>query len=200
MGVKEVTNRDFGRFVEETGYQTEAEREGRGRVYRLGAGWEDTPGASWRKPGWETKPEEPVVLVSWNDAKAYCGWLAKKTGDACRLPSEAEWEYACRAGATTEFWWGDRMEDGAGKVNGADQTRLPNGSPWSRGFPFADGYWRTAPVGSSAPNAWGLYDMHGNVWEWCEDWYATYTSGVAIAPRGPAMGLNCVSRGGSWYD
>jgi len=121
----------------------------------------------------------PVETVSWNDATKFCKKLSKKTRQAVRLPTEAEWEYACRAGTTTRFSFGD--EDGAlgdyawHNDNSGDTTR---------------------PVGQKKPNAWGLFDMFGNMWEWCADWYGDYPKGAATDPQGPASGAYHVFRGG----
>jgi len=121
----------------------------------------------------------PVVNVSWNDAMKYCKWLSNKTDKSYRLPTEAEWEYACKAGTTTKYYWGDEMdgnycwykENSGGKVH---------------------------PVGQKLPNAWDLYDMSGNVWEWCNDWYGKYPSGSIIEPTGTGTGSYRVDRGGGW--
>ena len=200
LATKEVMVGEFRAFADATRYQTDAEKGGSGWTYNLDKGeWQDTKGASWRNPGWALEDRQPVVLVSWNDAVAYCEWLSRKTGETYRLPTEAQWEYACRAGTDTEFWWGDRMEDGRGCLNGADETKLPDGTQWDYRFPFSDGYWNVSPVGSFKANRWGLYDMHGNVWEWCSDWYGDYASGSVTDPSGPASGELRVVRGGSWY-
>ena len=201
LGVHEVTNGEFEAFVKATGHKTDAETTGTGRTYNLTSGrWEDTPGASWRNPGWKAESKLPVVLVSWNDAQAYVGWMNGKGDGTYRLQTEAEWEYACRAGTTTEFFWGDLAEKGKGYLNGADETKLPNGSSWELRFPFSDGYWSVSPVGSFKADPWGLYDMHGNALEWCADWYGDYPSGSVTDPSGPGTGEYRVLRGGSWLD
>jgi len=148
-------------------------------------------------------PEEnhnlPVETVSWRDAITFCNVLSKKTGlDECytessgdcdftkngfRLPTEAEWEYACRAGTTTLYYPGDAVSD-------LDRAG------WYQGNSFSC----THPVGLKTPNAWGLYDMHGNVWEWCSDWYGSYTSSSQTDPVGPQNGSSRVIRGGSCSD
>ncbi len=200
LATKEVTVGQFQAFADAAGYQTDAEKGGSGYTFSPDTGqWGDTKGASWRNPGWVLEDRQPAVLVSWNDAVAYCEWLSRKTGETYRLPTEAQWEYACRAGTDTEFWWGDRMEDGRGCLNGADEAKLPNGSQWDYRFPFSDGYWNVSPVGSFKANRWGLYDMHGNVWEWCSDWFGDYASGSVTDPSGPASGEFRVVRGGSCY-
>jgi formylglycine-generating enzyme required for sulfatase activity len=125
----------------------------------------------------------PVEMVSWNDATAFCKKLSEKTRQAVRLPTEAEWEYACRAGAQTAFSFGD------------DPSALGDYA-WHLG----NSEMMTHPVGQKKPNAWGLYDMHGNVWEWCADWYVPYPKGAVTDPSGPATGNRGerVVRGGSW--
>lgn len=131
----------------------------------------------------------PVEKVSWEDAVEFCEKLSKKEGRTYRLPTEAEWEYACRAGTTTAFNVGDRPSVDLMNYNG-DYTY--NGS--SRGVDRG----KTVSVGSFKPNRWGLYDMHGNVYEWCSDWYGDYPKGAVTDPRGPATGRSRVLRGGCW--
>jgi len=134
--------------------------------------------------------KNPVEMVSWNDAADFCRKLADKVGRASspasagrtfRLPTEAEWEYACRAGSTTRFCFGD-------SDNGLDEYAWYTANSGSKAH----------PVGEKKPNEWGLYDMHGNVWEWCGDWYAEYGAGSAKNPQGPSSGEGRVLRGGSW--
>jgi len=130
--------------------------------------------------------QNPVERVTWTDALEFCKAVSKKTGKTVRLPTEAQWEYACRAGTKTRFGFGDKDED------------------------LGDYAWynknsnkQTHPVGQKKANTWGLYDMHGNVWEWCSDWYGQdYYSANANDrdPQGPASGADRVLRGGSWYD
>ena len=136
--------------------------------------------------GWG-RGDRPVINVSWDDAQAYVGWLSRETGESYRLPSEAEWEYATRAGTTTHYSWGDSEGENRANCDGC-------GSPWDND--------RTAPVGSFAPNRFGLYDVHGNVWEWVADcWNENYrgapSDGIAWL-QGDCS--NRVLRGGSWYS
>ncbi|MFM8704538.1 MAG: formylglycine-generating enzyme family protein, partial [Planctomycetia bacterium] len=143
----------------------------------------------------------PGVNVSWNDAVAFCEWLSRKENKKYRLPTEAEWEYACRAGTPTPFWNGDDPEGLAASDNVADGTAQAKFSGWTaiRG---RDGHVFTAPVGSfDRPNRFGLEDMHGNVGEWCADWYddGYYANFPASDPKGPSSaGSFRVIRGGSW--
>ena len=136
----------------------------------------------------------PVESVSWDEAAAFCQKLSEKEGKRYRLPTEAEWEYACRAGTTTPFH--------SGATISTDQANYDGNVTYGSG---AKGVYRekTTPVGTFPPNAWGLYDMHGNVWEWCQDWYAHYPPGDAADPKGPvnppaADNASRVLRGGSW--
>ena len=127
----------------------------------------------------------PVIYVSWNDATEYCNWLSKKFNAMCCLPNEAEWEYACRAGSTTKYCFGNSEEE-LGEY--AWYEKNSGGT--------------TYPVGKKKPNAFGFFDMHGNVWEWCSDWYEEryYSSLSSVDPTGPSEGSRRVIRGGSWYN
>ena len=125
---------------------------------------------------WNKGPKLPVTDVSWNDCQEFIKKLNKKTDGGYRLPTEAEWEYACRAGTTTAYSVGESLTESEANING-DSTKA---------------------VGSYRPNAFGLYDMHGNVWEWCEDWYEEYPEGAVTDPEGPEKGYFRVLRGGSF--
>ena len=190
----EVTVRDFARFVETTGYETEAETIGWSGVFDPDQHrWGSVSGANWRHPEGPTRPraadDEPVTQVSWNDATAYARWIGK------RLPTEAEWEYAARGGIDqAPYVWGHVLRPGG----------RPAANFWQGPFPDhdtgEDGFRGRAPVGRFAPNGYGLLDMTGNVWEWCADWYADgyYAQSPRTSPRGPASGTERVQRGGSW--
>ncbi len=196
----EVTNRLFQQFVQQTGHQTAAEQEGSAKVFVEGKGWEDLKGASWRKPEAgatvfdSNRAEHPVVSVTWVDARAYCRWAGK------RLPTEAEFEYAMRAGTTTTYWWGEGSPGSRRVENVADEaaTHLLKGVMSE----YNDGTVRTAPGGIYEANPWGLHDMSGNVSEWVADWYGAdyYESSPAHNPKGPSSGQYRVLRGGSWDD
>jgi formylglycine-generating enzyme required for sulfatase activity len=131
----------------------------------------------------------PVEQVSWHDCQAFCKKLRDKDGKAYRLPTEAEWEYAARAGTTTPYHFGDTLSVEQANYNG--NFTYGNGKP---------GVYRekTTPVGSFPANAWGLHDMHGNVWQWCQDWHGGYGNKDAADPQGPKAGKNRILRGGSW--
>ena len=216
MDRHEVTNAQFARFVKRTGYRTVAERPLDARKFpgvpksklKPGAvvfgrsGWTYVPGASWRHPegplsSLKGKDRYPVVQVAWDDAAAYARWAGG------RLPSEAEWEYAARAGRGGKpFIWGDAPFS----------KSKPQANIWQGEFPVEnlvqDGYRETAPVMRFAPNAFGLYDMAGNVWEWCADWYRphAYRSMLPKDPQGPKTSVDPdepgvpkkVTRGGSF--
>ncbi|HVS40586.1 MAG TPA: bifunctional serine/threonine-protein kinase/formylglycine-generating enzyme family protein [Gemmataceae bacterium] len=182
--VCDVTVDQFGQFVKETGYRTEAEKRG-GAIRLVGGDWQVDPQASWRNPGFEQNGDHPVVCVAWTDAMAFCAWLSKKDGRKYGLPTEAQWEYACRAGSGTKFYFGD------------DEQELDQYAWYG-----ANSQEHTHPVGQKKPNAWGLYDMHGNVFQWTADWFAEdyYQHSPKEDPPGPSTGGWRLMRGGGWYD
>ena len=203
LGTTEVTVGQFRRFIEATGYRTEAEHDGKG-----GRGWNEArakfevdPKYTWRNPGLPQTDEHPVTNVSWNDAVAFCQWLSTKEAMTYRLPTEAEWEYACRAGTTTRYSSGADPETLAEVGNVADGTARAKFPNWMT-IALRDGYTFTAPVGRFRANAWGLHDMHGNVWEWCQDGYEAryYQQSPGDDPKGPSQASSRVYRGGSWAD
>ncbi len=234
IATHEVTVGQFQAFVAATGYLTEAEKSGRG-AYVLHPSVKNeterfTPEkqASWRNPGFEQTDEHPVVCVSWHDASAFCEWLTKRDGAVYRLPTEAEWEFACRARTESIYSWGDEPDAAYAHGNvgdGALEAQHPGTVSRQRGDRLGrdegDGVVYTAPVGRYKPNAFGLYDMHGNVWEWCRDryydrLYATRQKElqalrlakqpvISIDPHGPETtpqhqyGDWRSLRGGSWY-
>jgi serine/threonine-protein kinase len=179
LGATEVTMGQFRAFVAATGYRTDAERDGQGggNVNPTTAG-SDTSAFSWQRSGHPHVSEDhPVCLVSWNDANEFCRWLSRKEEARYRLPTEAEWEYACRAGTTTRYWTGDDPNDLLQVANVPDATFRDNYERANRrpmtyqALAGRDGFSGPAPVGEFKPNPFGLYDMHGNLWEWCLDDY-----------------------------
>ena len=203
-----VTNTQFAEFIAATGYRTEAGSFGWSFVFagflpedfpetrgvEAARWWRQVYGAAWDHPegphsSIATRGNHPVTHVSWHDAMAFCAW------SGTRLPAEAEWEFAARGGsAASHFWWGDQL--------------TPNGThrmnAWQGTFPArnsaADGYPGTAPVRSYEPNGYGLYNMTGNVWEWCGDWFEPgyYGRGPEDNPPGAESGTHRVMRGGSY--
>jgi formylglycine-generating enzyme required for sulfatase activity len=191
-----VTVEQYAAFVQATGHES-----GNSCSTWTDGKWSPAPGRSWRNPGYAQEPSHPAVCLSWNDAKAYAAWLSGKTGKPYRLLTEAEWEYAARAGSPTRYYFGDEDGDFCRFGNGADQT-AKKAHPYWTALPCDDGYLTTAPVGAFKPNRFGLYDMLGNVWQWVED---CYTSSYRDAPTdGTArMSADCrlhSLRGGSWND
>ena len=208
IAVHTVTNDGFARFVEATGHVTTAERLGDSFVFAgllpddfpptqgvaAAPWWRLVPGASWRAPegphsDLAGRGDHPVVHVSWWDAQAFCAW------SGTRLPTEAEWERAARGGAEgSHFPWGDEREPGG-------EHRM---NVWQGSFPrhdtAEDGWAGTCPVGSFPPNALGLHEVTGNVWEWCADWFdpGSYARSPRVAPTGPQEGTSRVMRGGSY--
>jgi formylglycine-generating enzyme required for sulfatase activity len=210
LGVTEVTRGQFRRFVDETGYRTEAEKDGKGgwgssEEARKRAGgrqpkFEQSPRYTWQDPSFEQTDEHPVVNVSWNDAVAFAAWLSRKEGKTYRLPTEAEWEYACRAGTTTRYYCGDDPEGLPAVGNIADGTAKAKYPDWPGTTAARDGYLDTAPVGKFQPNRFGLYDMHGNVFEWCSDGFADdyYKRSPVDDPPGATGAPMRVMRGAAW--
>lgn len=203
-----VTNKQFGAFIKDTNYKTDAEKYGWSFVFTglLPADftptravaqtpwWRQVFGADWNHPegpqsSLAGRAKHPAVHISWNDAVAYCRWIG------ARLPTEAEWEFAARGNLVQKHYpWGDEREP-----NGEHKMNV-----WQGDFPAkntkADGFYGTAPVDSFAPNAFGLFNTTGNVWEWCADWFEAdyYKKSPAQNPQGPKTGERRVMRGGSF--
>ncbi len=188
-----VTKGEFAAFVRAKSYQTEAEL-GDGCYGWVGTEWKTDKAKSWRNPGYTQADDHPVVCVSWNDAQAYTTWLSQTSGKIYRLLSEAEREFAARAGSQSAFWWGDGITTSQANYDG---NYSYNGSPKGE---YRQG---TVPVNSFKANAYGLHNVHGNVWEWVEDvWHENYggapTDGSAWTTGGDTA--RRVLRGGSWVN
>ena len=204
MARAEVTVGEFRAFVRASGYVPDTERLGGASVYDESNGrMQQRAGADWQDDyaGQRAKDNDPVVNVSWNDAHAYAEWLSKRTGKQYRLPTEAEYEYAERAGTTTLYWWGNGTPTRKVENLTGNGDRSPGHRSWANAFQgYTDGYWGPAPVMSFLPNPFGLYDMSGNVSEWVADcWHDNYVR----APSDGSAWVNpgCserVIRGGSW--
>jgi formylglycine-generating enzyme required for sulfatase activity len=199
LGATHVTVGQFAFFANESGYRTLAETQGwtYGAWNEPGKKWNQLAGGSWRNPGFPQGIDHPVVCVNWHDATAFCNWLSAKEGQKYRLPTEAEWEYACRAGKSTAYPWSNNPDDGQGWANCSDQTAAGRFTLFPA-FSWSDGYVYTSPVTAFQPNAWGLHDMIGNALQWCGDWFAEYPSGPVENPQGPPDGRERVLRGGSF--
>jgi formylglycine-generating enzyme required for sulfatase activity len=203
VGKLHVTVDEFAAFVKETGYDAGSKCW----TFEGGKG-EERADRSWRNPGFAQDGAHPAVCLTWNDAQAYAGWLAKKTGKPYRLLSEAEWEYAARGrtapGAYPRFWFGDTEKDLCRYGNVFDQKardsiKEAEGEPAA---PCNDGYAFTAPAGHYAPNAFGLYDMLGNAWQWTTDCVHGDYDG-APADGAAWLSADCIGRvrrGGSWTE
>ena len=198
-GKYDVTVGEFRGFVEATGYKP----GGNCFADFLNSGqWRQTPQANWDNPGFPQNGDQPVVCVSWDDAKAYAAWVSKQTGKAYRLPSEAEWEYAARARTKTAYNFGADLNEARAYINVADTTAKQKFRDWTT-LGCADGFIYTSPVGSLRANAFGLFDMLSNVKQWVEDCYAdTYEedqpSDGSTYADGPCS--DRVIRGSSWID
>jgi formylglycine-generating enzyme len=206
VGRYDITRGEYAAFVQATGYRPK--EAGCFTVNASGTAVALDAQASWRQPGFGQSARDPVVCINFDDAGAYVAWLSQKTAHAYRLLSEAEYEYAERAGTTSAYWWGDGAASTCSYANGADLDAKAS-LAWTMRFPRRtvischDGYVFTSPVGSFKPNAFGLYDMTGDVWSWLGDcWNDSY----AGAPTDGSANLvgDCARRalrGGSWtYD
>lgn len=197
MAKTEVTRGQFKRFIKETGYRTDADKKGRAWIKNKYTNWmwKEEKGYNWRKPGFIQTDIHPVVCISWNDAKAFIKWLNKRSGREFSLPTEAQWEYAARGGTNFMRFWGNSDSEACQYANVADK-----GSGWDPSFACSDGYQFTAPVGTYRANPFGLFDMLGNAWEWCEDVYDknAYSKHGHNNPFITSGSAFRVDRGGSW--
>jgi formylglycine-generating enzyme required for sulfatase activity len=216
MGVYAVTRGQFRAFVNATNHKTGPKFDDKwGSGVKNKEIQHEQREFNWQNTGFEQTDDHPVVNVHWHDAVAFCYWLSRKASKEVKLPTEAQWEYACRAGTKTRFSSGNADASLKEIANIADlslKPRLTNpikcpdedfvrrSSAWFERVDWNDGYPFTAPVGRFKANAWGLYDMHGNVTEWCQDWYSAtyYKNSPKTDPQGPDSGEWRVARGGSW--
>jgi sulfatase modifying factor 1 len=217
MGKYEITNAQFEAFVNNTGYVTSAEKEG--KAYGWNAEKKDCEriaGVCWRNapfpwPLTGNPKDHPAVYVSWDDAKAFCAWLDATVGGTWDLPTDAQWEYACRAGLRTAFYWGNSLDEACTYENVATPemyrslTAMDHCSRDTPPFPCEDGFYATAPVGQFAPNAFGLHDMLGNVKEWCRDKHSYRGQPalfLAVDPQGSERvdSDDRLVRGGCWEN
>ncbi|MEM7704862.1 MAG: formylglycine-generating enzyme family protein [Pseudomonadota bacterium] len=194
----EITLGQYQAFVSATNYQTEDIC----LSLQENGSWGYQPELNWQTPGFEQSEDHPVVCVSWHDANAYVGWLNTQTPKGTyRLLTESEWEYAARAGTTTTYWWGANQDEFCKFTNGGDALAGQSYGAWDRAGECSDGHLYTAPVGAfKAPNAFGLHDMVGNVWEWVADCYqpslsSTYFSEETVPEEGCEKRA---VRGGAW--
>jgi len=192
-----VTRGEFATFANETNHRTDG-----GCYAWTGSEWQQQTDKSWRSPGFAQDDRHPVVRVNWDDAKAYTAWLSKNTARAYRLLSEAEREYAARGGTTTRYGFGNDAKSICHFGNGADQTakkRIPGVDKWSIAD-CDDGYAYPAPVGQFAANPFAIHDVHGNAWDWTEDfWHENYEEAPTDGSAGKSGDCSRrVGRGGSW--
>ncbi|MBU0653877.1 MAG: SUMF1/EgtB/PvdO family nonheme iron enzyme [Gammaproteobacteria bacterium] len=201
LAATEVTVKQFRAFVEATSYQTTAEKEGSCYSFDEKGSWSDVKGNSWRKLGFPQTDNDPVACISWEDAQAYLKWLSAQTKQIWRLPTEAEWEYAARGGNDKNAYsWGQEAAKGCAFANMADQKGKEKFPDWTIAN-CNDGFVYTSPVGSFKTNGFGLFDMHGNVYEWVEDcWQSDYKDAPVdgAARQGCDANASRVLRGGSW--
>jgi formylglycine-generating enzyme required for sulfatase activity len=204
LAAHEVTIGQFAKFVEQAKYKTQAEEfGGNSDTVKPEDVNPENLKLTWRTPGHAVTDDSPVTQVSWNDAVAFCNWLSEQEkrepcyrrdgndwtllpkANGYRLPTEAEWEYACRAGTTTQYWFGDSWQE-------------HDKYGWSKN----NSDYRPHAVGSFPANPFGLYDMHGNVWDWCHDWYdgKWYEKSPSDDPFGPSKASLRIYRGGSWHN
>jgi len=184
----EVSIDDWEKFIKETGYKTGAESSGGASVW-IGYKWEKDDDYSWKNPGFKQTGGEPVTCINWHDANEFAKWLSKKEGLKYFLPTEAQWEYSCRAGSDGAYAYGNCLSEK--EANFAANSKRGN-------CPVGKMIGKTIITGSLDPNKYGLFDMHGNVMEWCRDWYGIYNLSEKSDPEGPATGKTKVVRGGAW--
>ena len=187
MSQTEVTVRQFRQFVEATGYETQAESTGiGGTTYSIGLTRNQNPDLNWNNPGYKQTDQHPVVQVTWQDAVAFCEWYSEESGMTVSLPTEAQWEFACRAGSTQRMFFGSPLK--------LLQEYIVRASPYG-----------AKPVATKLPNPFGLFDIYSNVWEWCSDNFEPNYDMTArspdeplLDPTGPSSGESHTIRSGSY--
>jgi serine/threonine protein kinase/formylglycine-generating enzyme required for sulfatase activity len=204
LAIHEVTRGQFAQFVTATRFKTKAETDSWGSRPTKSDTWSRREHArfAWHHPGFPQDDSHPVVDVTWDDAQEFCNWLSRKEGKRYRLPREAEWEYAARAGTTGVYGPGDNREDLPRIANVVDAAATAKFPAWKEAVTTSDGFVYTSPVGTFPPNHFGLYDTLGNAMEWCEDWYDEnyYAGSPQNDPLGPTRGKQRVARGGSFSE
>ena len=192
----EITVAEFEKFVAATDYDI-----GEACQTYANDSWGEQSGITFRRTGFNQSPNHPATCIDWYGAKAYAEWLSEETGAPYRLLSESEWEYAARAGSEQAYPFGTNANEGCGFLNGADES-APPGVSSSLALDCSDGVAHTAHVGTYLPNRFGLYDMHGNVWEWTQDTWHTSYDGAPRSSRAWDSGQSTdrVVRGGSWFS
>ena len=197
IGMYEVTRGQFAKFVEATGYRTECERNGEGGFHFDKLTAIQSPVFNWRNPGFKQDDDHPVVQVTWNDAVEFVNWLSDAEGKTYRLPTEAEWEYVCKAGSKTLYQFSDNSNSLSKVGNIADST-FEKQYPNRTAIKCVDNFLFTCPVGKFMPNDFGVFDMHGNVSEFCSDFFGDYLKEEHTDPIGPDEGEERCVRGGGW--
>ena len=201
IGKTEVTIGQFRKFIRGTGYPTTAERPGgSGSGLTSSNEFEYRPDFDWENYGFHVSDKNPVANVSHKDAVEFCRWLSKKERKTYRLPTETEWEFACRGGTTTEFAYGDGLASLKGKANVADQSLKRSFDQMGWAVDYDDKFVFTAPVGSFDANEIGLFDMHGNVLEWTATVFSFYEPIKNDLAKIPAEEFQYVARGGNWFN
>jgi sulfatase modifying factor 1 len=200
LGAFEVTRKEFEAYID----ATDVELSDPCWAFDPQKGFVPGPGLTWKKPGFAQTENDPVVCVSWREAQAYVAWLSKETGKRYRLPSEAEWEYAARAGVSSSRYWGPVIDERACRnANGADASAAKMlGLELAAAFPCDDGFQYTAPVGRFGANPFGFHDILGNVWEWTQDCLTKSSEGAPAdgSAHDPADCRTRTLRGGSWVN
>ena len=202
LGKYEVTRGQFRKFINTTNYKTDAEQEGSSYGYTNEGKWKEQKGYSWKKNGFKQDDSHPVISVSWNDAQKMAKWMSDQSKYKFKLPTEAEWEYACRGGTQTARYWGENPDQACRYANVYDKTAKEKISFSWINHNCSDNFVFTAPVGSFSGNSFHLFDMLGNVWEWCEDDYSSdaYKKHILKNPVVKNGGSDRVIRGGGWGD